>query len=232
MQTMVTLQEFASRETASRAAAGLLAARLREDLEHGTHASLVVSGGSTPGTCFDLLSRALLGWARVTVVPSDERWVPAADPNSNEGLIRRTLLQNAAAAARLLPLYRPGLDPALAPAAVEGDLRELTQPFSAVLLGIGADGHFASLFPDFAGLARALAPAADERCTLVKPAGSPLLRISLTLSALLRTAQVGLLFFGTDKRAVFEQALAGAGGLPLASLLAQPAVPVTALWAA
>jgi 6-phosphogluconolactonase len=231
MQSTVSFRAFADRSSASRAAAELLAARLREDLEHGAHASLVVSGGSTPGTCFDLLSRAVLDWARVTIVPSDERWVPAADLNSNEGLIRRTLLQNAAAAARLLPLYRPGLDPAAAPAAVEGDLRALTQPFSAALLGMGADGHFASLFPDFAGLARALDPESGERCILVRTSGSPLLRISLTLSALLRTAHVGLLFFGADKRAVFEQALAGAGDLPLASLLAQPAVPVTALWA-
>jgi 6-phosphogluconolactonase len=232
MKTAVTLQEYTEREAASRAAAELLAARLREDLEHSEHASLVVSGGSTPETCFDLLSQAELDWTRVTLVPSDERWVPAGDPSSNEGLIRRRLLRDSAAAARLLPLYRPGLDPAEAPVAVESDLRALAQPFSAVLLGVGADGHFASLFPDYAGLARALDPAADERCVLVRTAGSPLLRISLTLSALLHTARVALLFFGAEKRAVFELALAGAGAYPVASLLAQSTAPVTAFWAA
>jgi 6-phosphogluconolactonase len=231
MQPTVSFQEFANRETASRAAAERLAARLREDLEHGAHASLVVSGGSTPGTCFDLLSQALLDWTRVTIVPSDERWVPADDPASNEGLIRRRLVRDGAAAARLLPLYRPGVDPAAAPAAVERDLRALARPFSAVLLGMGADGHFASLFPDYAGLAQALNPAAGARCTLVRTAGSPLLRISLTLSALLQTSHVGLLFFGADKRAVFEQALAGAGAYPVQSLLTQTKAPVTAIWA-
>jgi 6-phosphogluconolactonase len=232
MQTTVSFQECSSRQAASRAAAELLAAQLLADLERRESGSLVVSGGTTPGTCFGLLSEAALDWAQVTIVPSDERWVPAADPNSNEGLIRQRLLRNKAATARLLPLYRPGLDPAAAPAAVERDLRALAQPFSAVLLGMGADGHFASLFPDYAGLARALDPAAGERCTLVSTAGSPWLRISLTLAALLHTAQVALLFFGADKRAVFQKALAGAGAYPVQSLLAQSAVPVTAFWAA
>lgn len=232
MRNRVTFAACADRQAASRAAAECLAGRLRDDLEQGGHGSLVLSGGTTPGACFDLLSAAALDWARVTIVPSDERWVPADDPGSNEGLIRSRLLQGKAAAARLLPLYRPGLDPATAPAAVERDLRALAQPFSAVLLGMGADGHFASLFPDYAGLARALDPAADERCTLVRTAGSPWLRISLTLAALLQTSLIALLFFGADKRAVFEQALAGTGAYPVQSLLTQSAVPVTVFWAA
>jgi len=231
MRTRVTFEACADRQAASRAAAELLAGRLRDDLGHGGHASLVVSGGTTPADCFDLLSATALDWARVTIVPSDERWVPADDPGSNEGLIRRRLLRDAAAAARLLPLYRPGVEPAAAPAAVERDLQALAGPFSAVLLGMGADGHFASLFPDYAGLPRALDPAAGARCTLVRTAASPLLRISLTLAALLHAAQVVLLFFGADKRAVFERALAGDGAYPVQALLTQSAVPVTALWA-
>ncbi|MGK2924980.1 MAG: 6-phosphogluconolactonase, partial [Lysobacterales bacterium] len=207
MTSMVSFHACADRRAASRAAADLLAERLSADLEHRGSGSLVVSGGTTPIACFDMLSEAALDWARVTVVPSDERWVPADDSNSNEGLIRKHLLRNAAAAARLLPLYRPEFDPArdpdvdsgAAPAVIEQELRALralTGPFSAVLLGMGADGHFASLFPDFAGLSRALDPAAAERCILLRTAGSPFLRVSLTLSALLQTAQAALLFFG------------------------------------
>jgi 6-phosphogluconolactonase len=231
MPTGVAFEACADRQAASRAAAERLVARLRDDLGKDGHGSLVVSGGTTPADCFDLLSATALDWARVTIVPSDERWVPADDPGSNEGLIRRRLLQANAAAARLLPLYRPGLEPAAAPAAVERDLRVLARPFSAVLLGMGADGHFASLFPDYAGLAEALDPAAGARCALVRTDASPLLRISLTLAALLQTSQIALLFFGADKRAVFEQALAGTGAYPVQALLTQSAVPVTALWA-
>lgn len=242
MITTVSFRACADRQAASRAAADLLAGRLAADLERGGSGSLVVSGGTTPEACFGMLSEAALDWARVTVVPSDERWVPADDPNSNEGLIRRRLLREAAIAARLLPLYRPGVDPDLDPdgeaaaaaAAIERDLqalRALTGPFSAVLLGMGADGHFASLFPDYAGLPRALDPASAERCVVVRTAGSPFLRVSLTLSALLQTGQVALLFFGEEKRAVFEQALAGDCRYPVQSLLAQTAVPVSAFWA-
>lgn len=242
MTSTVCFHACADRQAASRAAADLLAERLAADLERRAWASLVVSGGTTPEACFGMLSEAALDWARVTVVPSDERWVPADDPNSNEGLIRNHLLRNAAAPARLLPLYRPEFDPeidpnfspAAAPAAIERDLRALRAlagPFSAVLLGLGADGHFASLFPDYSGLSQALDPASAELCTLVRTEGSRFLRVSLTLPALLRTAQVALLFFGAEKRAVFEQALAGGSDHPVASLLAQDAVPVTAFWA-
>lgn len=231
MKTAVSFQAFNDRHAASRAAANLLAERLSADLEHRGSGSFVVSGGTTPETCFGMLSEAELDWARVTVVPSDERWVPADDPNSNEALIRQHLLRNSAAAARLLPLYRPGLDPAAAPAAIEQDLQGLGGPFCAVLLGMGADGHFASLFPDYAGLSRALDPLAAERCTLVRTAGSPFLRISLTLSALLQTGLAALLFFGEEKRLVFEEALAGGSDYPVQSLLAQNAVPVAAYWA-
>ena len=234
-KTTVSFHACADRQAASRAAANLLAERLAADLERRGNGSLVVSGGTTPEACFRILSEAALDWARVTVVPSDERWVPADDPNSNEGLIRNHLLRNAAAAARLLPLYRPEFDPdrdpAAAPAVIEQDLRAQAGPFSAVLLGMGADGHFASLFPDYGGLSRALDPASAERCVLVRTASSPFLRVSLTLSALLQTSQLALLLFGEEKRAVFEQALAGGSPYPVQSLLAQTAVPVAAFWA-
>jgi 6-phosphogluconolactonase len=231
MKAKVTFEACANRQAASRAAAERLAAQLREDLEHRESASLVVSGGTTPETCFDLLSEAALDWARVTIVPSDERWVPAGDPHSNEGLIRRRLLRGKAGAARLLPLYRPGLDPAAAPAAVERDLAGLGDQFSGVLLGMGADGHFASLFPDFEALPQAVDPDAKTQCVVVHTAGSPLLRISLTLAALVKTPQIALLFFGDEKRAVFEAADGGDARLPVAALLAQEAVPVAVLWA-
>lgn len=231
MTAGASFQRFENREAASQAAAGLLAAQLRRDLDEAPPAGLVLSGGTTPGRCFELLSRTGLDWGRITLVPSDERWVPPDDPASNERLIRERLMRGAASAARFLPLYRADLEPEQAPAVVERDLAALGQPFSAVLLGMGADGHFASLFPDFDGLGPALDPAAPERCVVVRTAGSPHVRISLTLAALLNTRKIVLLFFGEEKRAVFEAAAAGDARYPAAALLAQPGADVTALWA-
>jgi 6-phosphogluconolactonase len=230
---LVVFKTFESRTSASAAAADQLATLIRKALAVSaeSQAAFVVSGGSTPGPCFDLLSRQGLDWSRVTVLPSDERWVPAGDPNSNEGLIRARLLKRRAAEGRVLSFFRPGIEAKLAPALIERDLKALVQPFSAVLLGMGEDGHFASLFPDFKDLKMALDPAAAAYCIAVKTAGSPHLRISLTLSALLNSVHTVLLIFGETKRAVFEAASAGHSGYPIESLLLHTRGPLTVCWA-
>ena len=129
MTGAIDFREYPDRQTASRAAADLLAETARHALETSGHASLVLSGGSTPGTCFDMLSQSALDWARVTVIPSDERWVPADDPNSNERLIRERLLRDAAAPARLLPLFRPGIEAADAPSAIRDLVASVSSEF-------------------------------------------------------------------------------------------------------
>jgi 6-phosphogluconolactonase len=229
----VEFQHFENRTAASAAAAELLCGRVSEALDSapGAQATLVVSGGSTPGPCFDRLSSESLDWSRVTVIPSDERWVAVSDPASNENLIRSRLLKDRAAAGKVLSFYRPGLDATEAPAAIGRDLARLAPVFSAVLLGMGEDGHFASLFPDFAGLRQALEPRAETTCLLVKTAGSPYLRISLTLAALLRSVHIVLLIFGEAKRKVFETALDGGSAFPVEALLRETRVPLTVVWA-
>lgn len=225
------LKEFPSREAASEAAADLIAQSLADALGEGGDASLVVSGGSTPKQCFSLLSGKALDWSRVHIAPSDERWVDPADENSNEHLIRSQLMQGPAEAAQLLSFYRVGVEPAAAPGLIGPELHDLPRPFSCVLLGMGEDGHFASLFPDFDGLTAALDTSATTQCTQVKTSGSPFLRISLTLSALLDTSMLVLLFFGEAKREVLQQALSGEGDYPVAALLSQDQIPVTVIWA-
>lgn len=191
----------------------------------------MVSGGTTPGPCFDHLSNEALDWSRVTVVPSDERWVEATDPASNERLIRARLLKDRAAAGKVLSFFRPGTDAHQAPALISRDLALLDPVFSAVLLGMGEDGHFASLFPDFVGLQQALDPLSNTLCTLVETAGSPYRRISLTLAALLESAHIALLIFGAAKRAVFEAAMRGGSAFPIEALLRETRVPLTVIWA-
>jgi len=233
MTGSVEFREFETRAAASKAAAELLAGLVRKTLDSapGAEATLVVSGGTTPGQCFDHLSHEALDWSRVTGVPSDERWVAATDPASNEGLIREKLLKDRAGAGKVLPFFRPGLSAPEAPAVIGKDLALLNPVFSAVLLGMGEDGHFASLFPDFEGLHKTLDPGAEAVCTLVKTAGSPYLRISLTLAALLDSAHIVLLIFGDAKRRVFETATRGGSVFPVEALLRETRVPLTVIWA-
>jgi len=224
---------FEDRPAASAAAAILLTRLVGDALDSGpaAEASLVVSGGSTPGPCFDHLSGEQLDWTRVTVLPSDERWVPPDDPDSNEHLIRTRLLRDRASDGKVLPFFRAGLDAEQAPGIIEQDLSRLAQPFSASLLGMGEDGHFASLFPDFDKLADALDPENPVACMMVKTAGSPHLRISLTLSALLNSVHTILLIFGEAKRDVFESAKSGGSTYPVEALLRETSKPLTVIWA-
>jgi 6-phosphogluconolactonase len=233
MAGLVEFRTFESRSSASLAAAVLLASLIRSELASNLYAqaSLVVSGGSTPGPCFDRLSDEALDWSRVIVVPSDERWVPCDDPDSNEHLIRTRLLQRGSGEARVLSFFREGIDAVQAPRLIELDLHDIKRPFSASLLGMGEDGHFASLFPDFRDLKKALEPEGRAQCISVQTTGSPHLRISLTLSALLDSVHTVLLIFGHTKRRVFETASAGGSSYPIEALLHHVRNPLTVIWA-
>ena len=231
MAAQVNLLEFADRATASRAAAGLMADSIRACLDRQDRCSIVVSGGSTPGPCFDRLSGMPLDWSRVTVIPSDERWVPPDHPDSNERLIRERLLVNQAASGQVLPLFRKDVEPQTAVSLIGRDLAALATPVSCALLGMGEDGHFASLFPDLDGLSQALDPNSEKPCLVVKTASSPYLRISLGLGFLLRSRTTILLISGAEKHRVFEAAAAGGTAYPIESLVWQCEDPLTVVWA-
>ena len=134
------------------AVAGFLAARLRE----APRASLVVSGGSTPLPFFRALYGKDLDWGRVDVLLADERWVEENDDASNTRLVRENLLQNKAASARFLSLKQPGATPSEGLERVKAELANLALPIDVLILGMGNDGHTASLFPDAPELDQAL----------------------------------------------------------------------------
>ncbi len=228
---MDNFHEFGDRMTASEAVADWIARSLVEALGGHESASFVVSGGSTPVHTFGALAQTPLDSSRVSVFLSEERSVPPDHADSNEAMVRRTLVTGEAARAEVVPVYREGLDVHGMCEALDRRLAAEPAPFASVLLGMGADGHFASLFPDFDELEAGLALPGAHRCLPVQTAASPHPRISLTLDTLVRTRSLVLLAFGEAKRSVLKDAAEGRGGYPVQALLGQVQTPVRIAWA-
>ena len=222
---------FETREAASVAAADEIAERLAARLDAQPGASLVVSGGTTPDRCFDVLSGKPLDWQRTHVVLSDERWVPPDDEASNERLVREALLKGPALPAKLLSVFSMTTGIEARCDEIDQQIRMRPFPFACALLGMGEDGHFASLFPDAANLADGLDVNGEQLCIPVTTAASPHPRVSLTLAALARSDAIILLMFGDNKRKVYEQAKGKGSALPVAHLLKQKKAPVHIYWA-
>jgi 6-phosphogluconolactonase len=215
------IETFSNTRALADAASHGVAARLADGLKTRARASLVATGGRAPGPVYDRLTTAPIDWARVVVTLSDERCVAPDDPESNARLVRERLLVGAAAKAHLIPLWPKPQAAALV----------ALQPFDAVMLGMGEDGHIASLLPGDPALAGHL-DATNEALVADVPAGlgaPPLPRITLTLKALLAARAIFLLIAGATKREVIDRALAGED-LPVRALLIQNDVPVRVLW--
>ena len=212
MVPAVRLHEFDTRGAAAQAAANRLAESLELALAEASAVGLLVSGGSSPRECLEILSRKVLDWQRVVVLPTDERCVAPDDPASNERMVRAQLLQNHARMATY-ERPRPG--------------EHAPGEIAAALVGMGEDGHFASIFPDAPPELRLLDVEARAGYHRIATASSEYQRITANLSLLLRARSVCLLVFGDAKKRV----LSCPGDLPVHSLIAQSSVPVEVIWA-
>ncbi len=213
------LMRSESIESAAASLAEQVSAVLRAAVSARKQASLLVPGGRTPVAFFRALRRHDIPWKQVAIGLTDERWVPSEHADSNERLVRAELLVGAAAVAQWVPLHNP------APSAAQGaeqswrNMGRLGRPFDAVVLGMGEDGHFASLFPDSPGLATALDPAATPACVPMRATSAPADRISLNLAALADSRRVFLFITGERKLALIE-ASGLRDPLPIDALLA------------
>jgi 6-phosphogluconolactonase len=209
-----------------------VAGDLRKALARRSQASLVVSGGKTPGPFFKALALERLAWERIWITLADERWVDPSDAESNEHLVRTTLLIGEARDAHFVGLKGPAATPEAGAAAAQSALAALPRPFDIVMLGLGEDGHTASLFPGAPELDAALAEDAPD-CIAVRPPGAPLARLSLSARTLLDARAIVFLLEGESKWAVYQKArLPGAiEAMPARALLLQEAVPVEVYWA-
>jgi 6-phosphogluconolactonase len=221
---------FPDREALAHALAGTVADSLARAVSEQGEALLAVSGGTTPARFFDALSRQDIDWRHVTVTLVDERFVPPSSPRSNAALVSEKLLQNRAKAARFVPLFRSGETPEQAADDGEKAFRALPLPFDVLMLGMGSDGHTASLFPDAQGLGSLLDPASPRIVMPVhaKSAGEP--RLTLTLAEIARARFVGLHIEGAEKRQAFEGTMGGERK-PIRAVIDALPEPIEVFWA-
>jgi 6-phosphogluconolactonase len=197
--------EYADREILAMQVADALASDLKNVLLTHDRASVALPGGTTPGPIFDILCGLDLGWDRVDVMLTDERWVPEDHAMSNTQLLRSRLLTGHAAAANLIPFYRPNMTVATGAAEAAETLAPF-MPLSLLVLGMGADMHTASLFPGSKGLNDAFASDAALLCP-IEVEGQEFGRVTLPAHALKGAMATHLVIFGDDKRDALERAL-------------------------
>ncbi len=217
-----------------------IAQRLAQAITERGHALLCVSGGKSPIPLFKALSGLPLVWAQVTVTLVDERCVPIEHPDSNAALVRQHLLQGPAAQARFLS-WVPPTHTRLERGAwqddaesyqvwardIEAQLRPLW-PADVVVLGMGLDGHTASLFAQAQGAEHALCVKASALCAPVRPPHAPHDRLTLTLPALKQARHVALQISGAAKQHIYELARQQPSqGRPVSMVLHQPSQPVS-----
>jgi 6-phosphogluconolactonase len=232
MNSELPARRYADMETLARELAADIAGNLTAAIGARGLASLVVSGGRSPVRLFEILRTQPLDWDHVCVALADERWVPPDDAASNERLVRDVLLKERAASARFLGLKNGAPTPDLGAVSAWETFARVPRPFDALILGMGDDGHTASLFPGSPNLPRALNPAAAAGCVGMWAPVAPQPRLSLNLTALLDSRRIVLLITGESKWRTFAAASAPGAveEMPIRAVLRQARTPVDVVW--
>lgn len=229
---MNTLNTFEDRQSLDQALAQTVSELLLNAVGAKGKASIAVSGGSTPKGFFAALSEFDLPWQDITITLADERWVNIDSDSSNTRLVFENLIQNKAVNAKFFHLKQGELlnEETLADLNLAADSSIL--PFDVVILGMGEDGHTASLFPCSDQIELCLA---DTTPSLIKvePKTAPHQRISFSFNALKQSENVFLHIVGAGKKNVLDEALTSTNvyEMPIRAFLQSPAVNTQVFWA-
>ena len=225
--------EYDSLDELGDAVAGDIGFIVESAIEARNASLIAVPGGKTAPAVFPKLAAQKLQWKRVTIVPGDERLVPVGDDLSNVREIARCFLPTGA---RVIPIVSGKVaDYRLAGNAADALLQDLPWPPDLVWLGMGEDGHTASIFPG-ADLQDALdAPKARRAVGVMPdplPPEAPVARVTLTRAAILSARTVLITITGAKKREVLEQAIADgqSSKLPIGRVLAEAEQPIDIHW--
>ncbi|MGB0664809.1 MAG: 6-phosphogluconolactonase [Pontibacterium sp.] len=225
----VTVKAFESREALTDALATELQSQLGSALSNKGKAGIAFSGGRTPIPLFEALSEASLDWPKVNTLLVDDRWLEESHKDSNEGLIKRTLLTNKAKDAVFTGFYQAGKTGKESEQAINEAFAHLSdEALDVVILGMGNDGHTASLFPCADNTEAALNSTDDF--VAVQPTTAPYERMSMTPKRILNSELLILHSCGEDKLETLAKALADTDVLdmPIRLFLKHP---ITLYWA-
>ncbi|MFJ3372709.1 6-phosphogluconolactonase [Pseudomonas sp. NPDC086251] len=222
----VSAHEFKSPVLLADGLALKVAKQLSDAIDARGTATLVVSGGRSPVAFFQNLGKQKLDWSKVVVTLADERWVPVEHADSNAGLLKRYLLQGPAAKAQFLSLYSASTS--LEQAAEQADrlLAELPA-IDVLVLGMGDDGHTASLFPNSPNLSDALKVDGTRRCYPMLAPTVPHQRLTMSRALLASAKTTVLSISGQSKLTTLSAALAGddVAAMPIRAFL-QPTLEI------
>ncbi len=228
-----TFKTFENKESLFKCLTADVSEILAKGIERRDRASFVVSGGKTPQPFFQALNGVKLDWSKVFLTLADERWVPTDHVDSNEKLVRDSFRVEDL---NFVSLKSPALNPYLGAVDVSRNLAAIPKPFDVVILGMGDDGHTASLFPNSKDLLAALYPeSAKTLCVgVTPPAYASHLRITLTLPTLLDAGKIIVLMTGEKKKSVYLSACVDGPleDLPIRAILNQQKTLVEVYWTA
>ena len=174
----------------------LISDRLNSSIENEGSASLVVSGGSSPIRIYEELSNIDISWSRVFLTLVDDRFVDSDHKDSNQKLLYNHFIKNKAKDIKFFPLTKNFLKKT-----------NFKKPFDITLLGMGEDGHFASLFPDMINDNDAFDLNESPKILITPPQGNPYLpRITMNLSLIMKSINIVLLIKGKAKQDIFNKA--------------------------
>ena len=197
---------------------------LTQSISENGCASIAVSGGRSPIGLFEELSKINLDWSKVELTLVDERWVDSKNEDSNELLVRKHLIQNQATQVKFFPIKNSAKNSKEEQVLHEQVLQKIKLPFDVIILGMGEDGHTASLFPCCKELTQAMDPNNQQKCIVTKPKNAPYERISLTFSTISKAKNLILHIRGSSKLQTFELAmtLKDANKMPIYAFMEQP----------
>ena len=226
--------DYDSVDEMAEAVAGDIGFIIESALDARGEALIAVPGGKTPLPIYQELAKAKLNWKKVTIIPTDDRLVPLTDEKSNIRAIAQAFLPTGA---RVFPITSDIADYKLAGNSANAKLSELKFPLDLAWIGVGSDGHTASIFPG-PDLEDALnAPKGRHAVGVMPdplPPEAPVARVTLTRSAILSARTVLITVTGDEKKALLEQAIEDghSSKLPIGMVLAEAQQPIDIHWAA